>query len=86
MGQSDAITLKANFAIKAPDSLARYMKATLPSAQSVSGARVDLLRGCKEAVDALQSEHRRKLAEGLDGLGQEKKPTWFDYSSLPPMP
>ncbi len=47
--------------------------------------REELLRSCKEAVDAITSQqHREALANGLAALKADQKPAWFDYSNLPP--
>ena len=83
MGQAEALQFKANLAIKAVDGFAKYIRTTAIKSQSVSDARVPLLRGCKEAVGAVAlQQHREALAKGLAALKEEQKPAWLDYATL----
>ena len=83
MGQAEALQFKANLAIKAVDGFVKYIRTTAIKSQSVSDARVPLLRGCKEAVGAVASrQHREALATGLAALDEEQKPAWFDYATV----
>ena len=83
MGQTDAPQFKADLAIKAVDGFVKYIRTTAIKSQSVSDARVPLLRGCKEAVGAVASrQHREALAAALAALNEEQKPAWFDYATV----